>query len=84
MKRRTILRGATLLPFMTNFSNENSELIVNQELSSKKIIKPKRLKIGDTLGVIAPASALSEKVVTKRLSRRDRRTTLGGFALGVF
>ena len=74
MERRTILRGATLLPFMSNSSNETTELIVNQELSHKKIIKPKRLKAGDTLGVIAPASALSEKVVLRAV---ENLTSLG-------
>ena len=74
MKRRTILRGATLLPFMGNFSNETTESIVNQELRNNKIIKPKRLKVGDTLGVIAPASALSEKVITRAI---ENLTSLG-------
>lgn len=74
MQRRAILRGATLLPFMGNFSNETTELIVNQELSNKKIIKPKRLKAGDTLGVIAPASALSEKVILRAI---ENLTNLG-------
>ena len=74
MKRRAILRGATLLPFMANSSNETTELIVNQELSNKKIIKPKRLKAGDTLGVIAPASALSEKVILRAI---ENLTSLG-------
>jgi muramoyltetrapeptide carboxypeptidase len=74
MKRRTILRGATLLPFMGNSSNETTELAVNQEFSNKKIIKPKRLKAGDTLGVIAPASALSEKVILRAI---ENLTSLG-------
>ena len=74
MKRRTILRGATFLPFLTNFSNENIEPIVNQEFRNKKIIKPKRLKTGDTLGVIAPASALAEKVITRAI---ENLTSLG-------
>ena len=68
MKRRTILRGATLLPFLSEFPNETSESVVNQELSNKKIIKPKRLKVGDTLGVIAPSSALSEERVTRAVN----------------
>ena len=68
MKRRTILRGATLLPFLSEFPNKTSESVVNQELSNKKIIKPKRLKVGDTLGVIAPSSALSEERVTRAVN----------------
>ena len=62
------------MPFLSEFPNETSESIVNQELSNKKIIKPKRLKVGDTLGVIAPASALSEKTVTRAI---ENLTNLG-------
>jgi muramoyltetrapeptide carboxypeptidase len=74
MKRRTILRGATLLPFLPNMDNENTASTVNQQLAHKKITKPKRLKLGDTLGVIAPASALSEKTITRAV---ENLTSLG-------
>ena len=62
------------MPFLSEFPNKTSESVVNQELSNKKIIKPMRLKVGDTLGVIAPSSALSEKTVTRAI---ENLTNLG-------
>ena len=62
------------MPFLSEFPNKTSESVVNQELSNKKIIKPKRLKVGDTLGVIAPSSALPEKTVTRAI---ENLTNLG-------
>ena len=44
-----------MLPFLPNIFNKNSQLIVNQKFNNKKIVKPQRLKLGDTLGVIAPS-----------------------------
>ena len=70
MKRRTILRGATLLPFLEN----STQSIVNQSFRNKKIIKPKRLNFGDTLGVIAPASSLPEHVIERAV---QNLTSLG-------
>jgi muramoyltetrapeptide carboxypeptidase len=54
MKRRTILRGVTFLPFL------NKSTLVNQDNEfMKKIIKPKRLKLGDTIAMIAPSGPIS-------------------------
>jgi muramoyltetrapeptide carboxypeptidase len=73
MKRRTILRGLTLAPFINQniLDNSNTQAVVNQELMLKKIVKPKRLKLGDTLGVIAPSSALPEHMVVKALANLE-------------
>ena len=73
MKRRTILRGLTLAPFINQniLDNSNTQAVVNQELMLKKTIKPKRLKLGDTLGVIAPSSALPEQMVVKALANLE-------------
>jgi muramoyltetrapeptide carboxypeptidase len=73
MKRRTILRGMAFTPFINQniLDNSNIQDIVNQELMLKKTMKPKRLKLGDTLGVIAPSSALPEHVVTKALANLE-------------
>jgi muramoyltetrapeptide carboxypeptidase len=69
MTRRDLLRGASALPFLTS---ETAQTVVNQQLNSaiksKKIIKPKRLKAGDTLGVIAPSSSLSDKTIETAVS----------------
>jgi muramoyltetrapeptide carboxypeptidase len=79
MKRRTILRGLPFMPFLNEkiFAHNSSQPIVNQELidcKKMKTIKPKRLKAGDTLGVIAPASAIPEHVIEKAL---ENLTNLG-------
>lgn len=79
MKRRTILRGLSIAPFLNGkiFANNSSQLTVNQELidyKKSKIIKPKRLQAGDTLGVIAPSSAIPEHVIEKAL---ENLTNLG-------
>jgi muramoyltetrapeptide carboxypeptidase len=79
MKRRTILRGLTIAPFLNGkiFANNSPQRIVNQELidcKKSKIIKPKRLQAGDTLGVIAPSSAIPEHVIEKAL---ENLTNLG-------
>lgn len=58
MKRRELLKGLAVLPFMTNF-------IFSQTRRSKKggkIIKPKRLSKGDTVALIAPASGVEADV----------------------
>ena len=64
MKRRDVLRGAATLPF---FTINETKSVENQSFKHKKIIKPKRLKLGDTLGVIAPSSALPPHVVEKAI-----------------
>jgi muramoyltetrapeptide carboxypeptidase len=79
MKRRTILRGLPFAPFLNEkiFANNSPQLTVNQGLidcKKSKIIKPKRLHVGDTLGVIAPASAIPEHVIEKAL---ENLTNLG-------
>ena len=80
MKRRTILRGATLLPFLNNLTQTTIPSHVtrttspshvtrttspchdiNNDMMLKKIIKPKRLKLGDTLGMIAPSGPLTDE-----------------------
>ncbi len=64
MKRREILRGVALLPFLnTNIFEKNTQIAVNQEVKRKKIVKPKRLEKGETVGIVAPAGPLSKEVV---------------------
>ena len=68
MKRREILRGAAALPFLTLNAPES---VANTALRHKKIIKPKRLKKGDTLGVIAPSSSLPPHVVERAIKNLE-------------
>jgi muramoyltetrapeptide carboxypeptidase len=73
MKRRTILRGLGFAPFLDKniFINNNTQSIVNQDIIKNKVIKPKRLKKGDTLGVIAPSSSLPDHVVEKAVKNLE-------------
>ena len=68
MERRDLLKGAATLPFFTLNTTENVE---NQLVKHKKIIKPKRLKQGDTLGVIAPSSALPPNVIERAIKNLE-------------
>ena len=68
MERRDILRGAAALPFLTLNTTENVAITVEKR---KKIIKPKRLKKGDTLGVIAPSSSLPPHVVERAIKNLE-------------
>lgn len=70
MERRTILRGLAIAPFLdkTHLLSPNIE---NEPFMYKKNIKPKRLKLGDTLGVIAPSSALPDHVVERAIKNLE-------------
>ena len=60
MKRRDLLKGAAMLPLLTIPA-------LGKKSADLKIIKPQRLKMGDTVGVIAPASGLSRESFDKAL-----------------
>ncbi len=63
MKRRDLLKGMATIPFLAQ-----AALSENRKSSgSKKLIKPKRLAAGDTVGVIAPASAPATEDFDKAL-----------------
>ncbi len=68
MERRDILRGAATLPFLTLNSTDNLAMSNDRR---RKIIKPKRLKLGDTLGVIAPSSAVPAHVVDRAIKNLE-------------
>ena len=53
MKRRDILKGVALLPLLANTA-------LSQKSTTPKIIKPKRLKKGDTVAIIAPSSGADD------------------------
>lgn len=60
MKRRELLKGAAMLPFLAQFVFGES-----RRSSDKKIIKPKRLAEGDTVAVIAPSSGVAPEAFEK-------------------
>ncbi|MEP6902782.1 MAG: LD-carboxypeptidase [Actinomycetota bacterium] len=81
MKRRDLLKGMATLPFLAqSVLSENSKYSGN-----KKLIKPKRLAKGDTVGVIAPASSLSSADFDKALQNLADlgfKTKVGKYARG--
>lgn len=81
MKRRELLKGLGTLPFLASpvLSKPNST-------GKHKIIKPRRLKSGDTVAVIAPASGLSQESFDKALQNLESlglKTKVGKSARGV-
>lgn len=68
MKRRELLKGATILPFLAQemFSQKSKNVS-----SKQSIIKPKRLSKGDTVGVIAPSSSLSDGEFNRALKNLE-------------
>jgi muramoyltetrapeptide carboxypeptidase len=60
MKRRDLLKGAVALPFL-------AQAMLGKESGKARIIKPKRLRPGDTVGVIAPSSGVSEGEFNKSI-----------------
>ncbi|MDQ3041970.1 MAG: LD-carboxypeptidase [Acidobacteriota bacterium] len=61
MKRRELLKGAAMLPFLAQLVfGEN-----RRSSSDRKIIKPKRLAKGDTVAVIAPSSGVAPEAFEK-------------------
>jgi len=60
VKRRELLKTLATLPFL-------AQTVLSQKSAKSKLIKPKRLAKGDTVGVIAPASGLSAEDFDKAL-----------------
>jgi len=80
MKRRDILKGLAAVSFLA--SPVFSKIRRNEK---HKIIKPKRLKTGDTVAVIAPASGLSKESfdnALKNLESLGLKTKVGKAARG--
>jgi muramoyltetrapeptide carboxypeptidase len=66
MKRRDILKGLAAVPLLA------SPIFGKVKRARKvKIVKPKRLKEGDTVAVIAPASGLSKESFDKALENLE-------------
>lgn len=79
MKRREFLKGAAMLSFPAQAVLGASR----KSSSGKKIIKPKRLSKGDTVGVIAPSSGVTPEDFDKalrNLSDLGLKTKAGKYA----
>jgi muramoyltetrapeptide carboxypeptidase len=65
MHRRDLLKGLAVLPFLGAAANA-----VGRE-SSPKLVKPKRLKAGDTVALISPSSGLSMDQINKAIANMN-------------
>lgn len=83
MKRRELIAGIASLPFL-------ARSLMGQTAPNPRLIKPKRLKRGDTLGVIAPSSGLVPEAFEKALQNLHGlgfKTAVGKYArnnIGLF
>lgn len=81
MKRRDLLKGVATLPFLAQTVLSKNR----KDSNNKKLIKPKRLTKGGTVGVIAPASSLSAADFDKALQNLADlgfKTKVGKYARG--
>lgn len=82
MKRRDALKAIALLPLISQFGAAAEETAA---AARRRIIKPNRLFAGDTIGVIAPASGVSDSDFEKglwNLAGLGFRTKVGKYARG--
>ncbi len=63
MKRREFLKTSAIIPFLADTVLSKKR----KNSASHKIVKPQRLKRGDTIGIIAPSSGISEAALIKSL-----------------
>lgn len=63
MKRREFLKASAIIPFFAGTVLSKKR----KSFAGEKIVKPKRLKRGDTIGIIAPSSGISEAALIKSL-----------------
>lgn len=78
MNRRDLLKGAAALPLL-------GQTMVGKSADRPKLIKPKRLSPGDTVGIIAPASGVSAETfdrAVKNLEDMGFKPVAGKFARG--
>ncbi len=63
MKRREFLKASAIIPFLADTILSKTR----KSFANEKIVKPKRLKRGDTIAIIAPSSGISESALAKSL-----------------
>ncbi|MGB2752451.1 MAG: LD-carboxypeptidase [Pyrinomonadaceae bacterium] len=63
MDRRDMIKGAALLPLIGGSALANTKMA-----GSPKIIKPQRLRAGDTIAIIAPSSGASAEAFERALA----------------
>ncbi len=80
MRRRELLKSLAVMPFFAPAALSQKRY---KRPGERRLIKPKRLKKGDTIGVIAPSSGLSEETFNnalKNLTDLGFRTKTGKHA----
>jgi muramoyltetrapeptide carboxypeptidase len=81
MKRRDILKGLAAAPILAGAAAGK-----NRRVNKNRIIKPKRLKAGDAVAIVAPASGLTEESFAqaiKNLESLELKPKIGKSARGV-
>jgi len=84
MNRRDLLKGAVILPFISKAALGRGQKTSMQKIS-RKIIKPKRLSAGDTIGIIAPASGAEKEKFDAAVAMFEAmgyKTKVGKYARG--
>ena len=79
MKRRDLLKGLAVLPFL-------AKTTLSQKSTNPKIIKPKRLKKGDTVALITPSSGVTDadfKKAVQNMADLGFKTKVGKYATAV-
>lgn len=82
MKRRELLKSLAVIPFVAPSALSQRKY---KRPSERKFIKPRRLKKGDTISLIAPASGLSEEIFNfalQNIADLGFRTKIGNDLIG--
>ncbi|RJE74425.1 LD-carboxypeptidase [Reichenbachiella sp. MSK19-1] len=72
MKRRNFIQKSSLTVAMGALGIQQAFSSNHRAIASTEVIKPKVLKLGDTIGLITPASAVSRSAFEKTLENIDR------------
>ncbi len=64
---KQIVTGLATVPLLGCGINSHHNIVTNDNILPLKIIKPRRLREGDTVGLIAPASAFKDKAYQNTL-----------------
>ena len=82
MRRRALLKGAATFPILANMVCSQSGAVPTP---ATRLIKPKRLSVGDTIAVIAPASGVKPDKFDQSVQKLESlgfKAKVGKFARG--
>lgn len=69
MKRRNFIKGAAAVTAVSTVLP--NKLLAGNLFDERKIIKPPRLKVGDTIGLVSPASFIKEDELTESIKNLE-------------